>query len=130
MKKHTFETYQKKLIDSKLKNFEHEPIAKLCFDFYSFITENYEEFIDDCGFRYSSSSINREYCETVLSVYQSLFNRIPYLNQEQLNYFIKSLNGDDFKGFQQLRNVRYKIENSEKFKPENLDLFHDQFKVY
>ena len=130
MKKHTLETYQKKLIDSKLKNFEHEPIAKLCFAFYSFITENYEEFIDDCGFPYSTSSINREYCQTVLSVYNSLFNRIKHLNQDQLNYFIHSLNGVDFWSFQQLRNVRYKIEDAEKFKPENLDLFHDQFKVY
>jgi hypothetical protein len=130
MKKHTFETYQKKLNSLNLKNFEHEPIAKLCFAFYTFITKNYEEFIDDCGFPYSSSSINREYCETVLSVYHGLFNRIQYLNRDQVNYFIQSLNGDDFKVFQELRNVRYKIENAEKFKPENLDLFHDQFKAY
>jgi hypothetical protein len=130
MKKHTFETYQKKIIDSNIKNLEHEPIVKLCYVFYCFITEIYENYIEDCGIPYSPSSVNREYCEKVLSVYRTLFNRIPSLNQDQLNCFILSINGNDFSYYQALMNVRYKIEDAERFKPENFDLFHDQFKAY
>ena len=130
MKTHTFETYQKHLIDKQIKYFEIEPIAKLGFAFYSFIVENYMYFIDDCGLPYSTSSINFDLAKDVMQGYASFIRRVRYLNQSQLNYFISEIKNHDFTIVNELKNVKYFLEYAERYKPENIDLFSDEFKTY